>query len=222
MKAYDSYLKVGILLVGIVFWQWDWRPEESKTLSRPAFAQEELVIDTVCDSIFAAALDSMARAEADGFFLFMEPATIGIWLKEIDEISAALLAAVQRGETGTGVASFDSLAHKYGLICLQHGASGEWSFGYKRYFWLRFPLGVDFVAAFKAYHDLPYVESARTSEWAQACEGTCLGSSPLEDSVLSALASLYAADTLAESAILDHSWGRIKATHQKSEIGAYP
>ena len=139
MKVYSQYLKIAILLVG-VFWMWDWGREGSETLTPRAFALA----------------DSLGRAEAEAEFLGFEPGIIQIQIKEEDEISAAIFSASQAGETVTGIASFDSISQKYGLIHLS-GAS-ERSSWYKLFFTLLFPEEVDHVSVLIAYNDLPYVE----------------------------------------------------------------
>ena len=113
---------------------------------------------------------------------------IEILLKEDDEISAAIFAASQTAEPVTGIASFDSVSSAYGLICLH--STGEWSSFYKRKFILVFPLEFTFEDdPIRAYGDLPYIERVTFSQYR----------TPIEK----------------PSAILDHSWGRIKSHRGK-------
>ena len=218
MKAYNLYLKIAILLVG-VFWLWDWGQEGSETLSPCAFALADsssvLAANTACDSILMEIGDSLKRADDDGVWLGFMPSTILIRLKEENEIREAIFAASQAQETVTGVASFDSLSQKHGLICLlSRGIEG--SSWYKRDFKLLFPLEVDFVAAYIAYDKLPYVEFAYTEDWYWVGEAPPPPLSALADSV-GALLNAYQLDLpIDPSAISDHSWGHIK-THQRKK-----
>lgn len=215
MKAYNLYLKIAILSAG-VFWLWDWGQEGSETLSPSAFALVDsasvLTANTACDSIFREIVDSLGRADNDGVWLGFMPSTIKIILKEENEIREAIFAASQAQETVTGIASFDSISQKHGLICLL-SASIEGSSWYKRDFRLLFPLEVDFVAAYIAYDQLPYVEFAYLDDWAST--GKTPPISALADSVIALLNAYILAQPLAPSAILDHSWGHIKTYHKK-------
>ena len=116
---------------------------------------------------------------------------IAILLKEEDEVSAAIFAASQAAEPVTGIVSFDSLSSAYGLICL-HSIHESSSF-YKRKFTLVFPLEptleVGPWSIVRAYGDLPYIERVTFNQYR----------TPIEE----------------PSAILDHSWGRIKAYRGK-------
>ena len=121
---------------------------------------------------------------------------IAILLKDDDEISAAIFAASQAAEPVTGIASFDSVSSVYGLICL-HSIHESSSF-YKRAFTLIFPLGAELegdpLSIVRAYGDLPYIERVTFNQY----------HTPPED----------------PSAILDQSWGRIKAYQRKK--GEHP
>ena len=185
-------LIIVILLVG-VFWLWDWGHEGSETLSPCAFALADLasVANPACD-IHRVIPDSVYTVLSELEFGHFEPGIILIRLKEEDEISAAIFAASQTKEAVTGIASFDSISQKYGLICLLSG-TGEWSIWYKRDFRLLFPLDLDYVSALGAYNDLPYVEFAYLST-------IYILPDEVPDSI---------------SAILDHSWGHIKAHQRK-------
>ena len=215
MKAYSSYLKTVTLLAG-VFWLWDWGHEGSETLSPDAFALADssyvLVANTACDSISIAISDSIERAHDDGVWLGFEPSTILIRLKEENDISAAIFAASQTQETVTSVASFDSISQKYGLICLLP-STVEGVSRYKREFRLLFPLEVDFVGAFIAYDNLPYVEFAYMEGWYSTSKTPPL--SALADSVITLLNAYQLDLPLDPSAILDHSWGHIKTYQRK-------
>ena len=214
MKAYNLYLKIAILSAG-VFGLLNWGQEGSGTLSPCAFALADsasvLAANTACDSIFREIVDSLGRAHDDGVVLGFEPSAIKIRLKEENEIREAIFAASQTQETITGVASFDSLSQKYGLICLL-SLGIEGSSWYKRDFKLLFPLEVDFVAAYIAYDQLPYVEFAYLESWAWT--GETPPYSALADSVIALLNAYMQDQRLDPSAILDHSWGHIK-TYQK-------
>ena len=217
MKAHNPSLNIVIFLAG-VFWLWDWGQEGSETLSPCAFALADsssvLAANTACDSAYVAIVDSLVRADNDGVWLGFEPSTIKIRLKEENEIREAIFAASQTQETVTGVASFDSLSQKYGLICiLSLGVEG--SSWYKRDFKLIFPLDVDFVAAYIAYDQLPYVEFAYLEDWYWVGEAPHPPLSPLADSVITLLNDYQLDRSLDPSAILDHSWGHIKTYHRK-------
>ena len=115
---------------------------------------------------------------------------VEILLKENDEIRAAIFAASQVAEPVTGIASFDSLSSAYGLICLH--SIGESSRFYKRQFTLIFPLEAafgNFWPLLSAYHNLPYIERVTFGQYRPL---------PAEP-----------------SALLEHSWGRIKAYQRK-------
>lgn len=221
MKSYDLYVKIALVLVG-VFWLWDWGQEGSQTLSpcALALADSSSVFGTgnaVCDSIYLAILDSMISVEEDdGEWMGFEPSTILIRLKGENEVGEALFAAGQAQETATGVASFDAISQKHGLICLLPLGVEGWRW-YKRDFKLLFPLEldvVDFVAAYIAYEKLPYVEFADLEGWGLI--GKTPPYSALSDSVQTLLDRYYIqAKQPDPSAILDHSWGHIK-THQKN------
>ena len=215
MKSYDLYLRIAILSAG-VFWLWDWGHEGSETLSPCAFALADsssvLAANTACDSISIEIGDSLARADNDGVWLEFAPSTILIRLKEENEIGEAILAASQAQEAVTGVASFDSLSQKHGLICLL-SMGYEGSRWYKRDFRLLFPLEVDFVAAYIAYDQLPYVEYAYLYSWAST--GKTPPRSALADSVVALINAYILGHPLDPSAILDHSWGHIKAYQRK-------
>lgn len=185
---------IAILLVG-VFWLWNWGQEGSETLNLSAFALEDSssVANPACD-IYRVIPDSVYTVLSELEFGHFEPGIILIRLKEEDEISAAIFAASQTKEAITGVASFDSISQKYGLICLLPG-TGEWSIWYKRDFRLLFSLDLDYVSALRAYNDLPYVEFAYLST-------IYILPDEVPDSI---------------SAILDHSWGRIKTYRRKGE-----
>ena len=218
MKAYELYLKIAILSAG-VFGLLNWGQEGSETLSPCAFALADsssvLATNTACDSAYVAIVDSLARAHNDGVWLGFEPSTIKIRLKEENEIRETIFAASQTQETVTGVASFDSLSQKYGLTCiLSLGIEG--SSWYKRDFKLLFPLEVDFVAAFIAYDQLPYVEFAYLESWGWVGEEPPI--SALADSVITLLNAYQLDLPLDPSAILDHSWGHIKTHHQKKGV----
>ena len=117
----------------------------------------------------------------------------------------------QTQETATGVASFDSLSQKHGLICILWLKGSHW-YDFK----LLFPLEVDFVAAYIAYDQLPYVEYADTESWAFTFMD-CVPPpySALADSVIALLNAYDQARPLDPSAILDHSWGHIKTLQRK-------
>lgn len=116
------------------------------------------------------------------------PWEIEILLKEEDEISAAFFAASQTAEPVTGITSFDSVSSVYGLICLH--SIHELSSFYKRKFTLIFPLEATFKDdPIRAYGDLPYIEKVTFSQYRTSIEKP--------------------------SAILDHSWGRIKSYRRK-------
>ena len=216
MKAYDLYLKIAILSAGILGLL-NWGQEGSETLSPCAFALADssyvLAANTACDSAYVAIVDSLVRADNDGVWLGFMPSTIKIILKEENEIREAIFAASQAQETVTGVASFDSISQKHGLICLLSARRSEESRWYKRDFKLLFPLEVDFVAAYIAYDQLPYVEFAYLDDWAST--GKTPPISPLADSVGTLLNAYILAQPLDPSAILDHSWGHIKTHHKK-------
>lgn len=214
MKAYDLYLKIAIFSAG-VFGALSWGQEGSETIppcgtpGNPSFVPPPA--KTACDSISIAIGDSMRKARNDGFLLGFEPSTIKIKLKEGNEIREAIFAASQTQETATGVASFDSLSQKHGLICILWLEGSHW-YDFK----LLFPLEVDFVAAYIAYDQLPYVEYADTESWAFAfidCEPPPY--SPLADSVIALLNAYDQARPLDPSAILDNSWGHIKTLQKK-------
>ena len=210
---------IAILLVG-VFWLLDWGQEGSETLSPCAFAladsESVLAANTACDSIFMEIVDSLARADNDGVWLGFSPSTIKIRLKEENEIREAIFAASQNQGMVTGVTSFDSISQKHGLICLL-SLGIEGSSWYKRDFELLFPLEVDYVAAFIAYDQLPYVEFAYMESWAWASEFTPPPTSALADSVIALLNAYILAQPLDSSAISDLSWGHIKTYHRKKE-----
>ena len=122
MKAYDSYLKIAILSAG-VFGALSWGQEGSEALPPCGFTLWDSSFvpppaKTACDSISIAIGDSIRRANNDGFLLGFEPSSIKIKLKEGNEIREAIFAASQTQETATGLASFDSLSQKHGLICI--------------------------------------------------------------------------------------------------------
>ena len=217
MKAYNLYLKIAILSAGILGLL-NWGQEGSETLSPCAFALADsssvLAANTACDSAYVAIVDSLVRADNDGVWLGFEPSTIKIRLKEENEIREAIFAASQTQETVTSVASFDSISQKYGLICiLSLGVEG--SSWYKRDFKLIFPLDVDFVAAYIAYDQLPYVEFAYLEDWYWVGEEPPPPRSALADSVRTLLNAYILAQPLDPSAILDHSWGHIKTYRKK-------
>ena len=120
------------------------------------------------------------------------PWEIEILLKD-DEVSAAIFAASQTAKPVTGITSFDSVSSLYGLICL-HSIHESSSF-YKQKFTLIFPLGAGSTfedgpwSILRAYGDLPYIERVTFSQYR----------TPIEE----------------PSAILDHSWGRIKSYRRK-------
>ena len=217
MKAYDLYLKIAILLAGI-FGLLNWGQEGSETLSPWAFALADsasvLAENTACDSIFMEIADSLIRADDDGVWLGFEPSTIHIRLKEENEIREAIFAASQAQETVSGVASFDSISQKHGLICLL-SLGIEGSSWYKKDFKLLFPLEVDFVAAYIAYDKLPYVEFAYLADWYWVGEDPHPPTSALADSVTALLNAYILGQPLDPSAILDLSWGHIKMYQRK-------
>ena len=118
---------------------------------------------------------------------------LAILLKEEDEVSAAIFAASQSAEPVSGIASFDSVSSAYGLICLH--SIHESSSLYKRKFTLVFPFRfTDAWSILRAYDDLPYIERVTFNQYRTSMEEP--------------------------SAILDHSWGRIKA--YRRSIGEQP
>ena len=219
MKAHNPSLNIVIFLAG-VFWLWDWGQEGSETLSPCAFALADSSSVLAANTALRFCLRSNSgfsgkRADNDGVWLGFEPSTIKIRLKEENEIREAIFAASQTQETVTGVASFDSLSQKYGLICiLSLGVEG--SSWYKRDFKLIFPLDVDFVAAYIAlmtnYHTW---NSAYLEDWYWVGEAPHPPLSPLADSVITLLNDYQLDRSLDPSAILDHSWGHIKTYHRK-------
>ena len=118
---------------------------------------------------------------------------LAILLKDDDEVSAAIFAASQSAEPVSGIASFDSVSSAYGLICLH--SIHESSSLYKRKFTLVFPFRfTDAWSILRAYDGLPYIERVTFNQYRTSIEEP--------------------------SAILEHSWGRIKA--YRRSIGEQP
>ena len=75
-------------------------------------------------------------------------------------VTAALLDAVDKGSTVTGIADFDSLSAVYGLMGIYRNGVSSGFYGHR--FRLHFPPDENVTSIVEAYQNLPVVNSARS------------------------------------------------------------
>ena len=104
-----------------------------------------------------------------------EPKEITIRLSGNKQVGAALLDAVDKGKSVTGIADFDSLSIIYGLMGIYREGMSSGFYGHR--FRLRFPPDVDVVVITGAYKNLPYITGGggtvgaqkRSRGWKKTC-----------------------------------------------------